>query len=1354
MEANERQTESDEEVLREVLALEDKIEEDERGNFIEIEPASPKRTREEESASTSASTSGGGGESNEEMEAPFEFELRGHVDRRVRRFGLHIRNFTGRLIQTGGGAAVGSAPLGPRPVLVQQIARALQRAVQRHILDDGAVGDDDHLLININSNRIQNAFHSRRLRVGEWRENAVAAQQVLKQISDMLNSNQTFQVDDTFNLNVSHVQDPGRGGDNQKHKPGLDPIEQILDRKRCVFKIKNTDQLCCARALVMMKARADFGTDHWYYSNLRKYDTVQERAARELHRLSDVPEGPCGLDELAKFQAHLNAYQIVVVSVQHGYQIIFKGAQRPDDKRLILIKHHDHYHGCTSLGGFFGKSYYCTQCEKGFSHDNRKEHRCPGARCAACHQTDCHEWKRAHAVPRVNCADCQRDFFGTRCLQLHKSRTDTGKDMTRDKRNSVCDKHKRCAGCFKTYGDYELRNSHKCGHAQCPSCKEYQDLRYHQCYIQNPLKVEQKQNRKRTSAGQRKEDDPPVFVSWDAEARQEEGQHVANLICALRGDTDERRTFEGETCVKDFLAWLREIAEQQRVIAVAHNFQGYDSYFILNELYDQAICPEQVVNGAKIISMTIPNITFKDSMCFLQMSLATFPKAFGLTEQKKGFFPHFFNTQENQNYVGSMPARDYYDPEGMSTARKAEFDKWYEERVAENYEFHFRNELVDYCRSDVELLHEGCKVFRAEFQAIAGFDPMDQCLTIASACNRFYRTKCMQEQTLASEPVRGWQGKGKPHSHVSLEWLLYQDTQTQGTIRHARNGGERALWIGGRLINVDGYEDRTVYEFHGCYFHGCPDCFPNRDQKHRKMGDRSLRDVYAETQQKTQRIRAAGYRVVEMWECQWKALKDSDPEVKSFVDSLAINSRLEPRDAFFGGRTNAVRLYDLAEPEEEIRYVDFTSLYPWVNKNCDYPQGHPEVILEPGHTNISQFFGLAKCTVTPPYGLYSPVLPYRQGGKLTFPLCRTCVEVEQPKPLTQRSSKCAHSPQERQLTGTWCTPELEEAVKQGYVVEHIHEVWHFDRKSNTMFKEYVNTFLKMKQEASGWPSWVGDDPDKRQEYLRQFFLKEGIQLDPDKIEKNPGRRSLAKIMLNSFWGKYGQRGNKTQVEAFTSAAEFHDLLRDETRDIHDIRVVNPDMLEVVHKCKEDCANIQPDINIFIACLTTTWARLKLYQEGLSILQPEQILYFDTDSLIYKHREGQPSLPLGDYLGDFTNELDDDDFIVEFAAAGPKNYAYKTKLGKTCCKVRGFSLNVRGSAHLNFETLKDNVKSEVKEPLAETRSIALFNPHKITRDKTTKTLNTVTEIKRYQVVFDKRVVDANTFMSYPYGYCKA
>ena len=77
------------------------------------------------------------------------------------------------------------------------------------------------------------------------------------------------------------------------------------------------------------------------------------------------------------------------------------------------------------------------------------------------------------------------------------------------------------------------------------------------------------------------------------------------------------------------------------------------------------------------------------------------------------------------------------------------------------------------------------------------------------------------------------------------------------------------------------------------------------------------------------------------------------------------------------------------------------------------------------------------------------------------------------------------------------------------------------RTSNDMFSSYVDTFLKIKQEASGWPDWVGDDEDKRHQYIEDYQNKEGITLEVDKIQKNPGRCSLAKMMLNSFWGKYG-----------------------------------------------------------------------------------------------------------------------------------------------------------------------------------------------------------------------------------------
>jgi len=47
------------------------------------------------------------------------------------------------------------------------------------------------------------------------------------------------------------------------------------------------------------------------------------------------------------------------------------------------------------------------------------------------------------------------------------------------------------------------------------------------------------------------------------------------------------------------------------------------------------------------------------------------------------------------------------------------------------------------------------------------------------------------------------------------------------------------------------------------------------------------------------------------------------------------------------------------------------------------------------------------------------------------------------KPVLDRSFVCSHTVEQRKITGTWCTPELEVSVEKGYKILHIHEVWHF-----------------------------------------------------------------------------------------------------------------------------------------------------------------------------------------------------------------------------------------------------------------------------------------------------------------------
>ena len=69
-------------------------------------------------------------------------------------------------------------------------------------------------------------------------------------------------------------------------------------------------------------------------------------------------------------------------------------------------------------------------------------------------------------------------------------------------------------------------------------------------------------------------------------------------------------------------------------------------------------------------------------------------------------------------------------------------------------------------------------------------------------------------------------------------------------------------------------------------------------------------------------------------------------------------------------------------------------------------------------------------------------------------------------------------------------------------------------------------------------------------------------LEYEKIEKDPGLRPLAKMMLNSMWGKFGQRPNKTQVKEFVDPVEFHKFLDSVKYDVRYVGVINDSRVEV------------------------------------------------------------------------------------------------------------------------------------------------------------------------------------------------
>jgi hypothetical protein len=273
-----------------------------------------------------------------------------------------------------------------------------------------------------------------------------------------------------------------------------------------------------------------------------------------------------------------------------------------------------------------------------------------------------------------------------------------------------------------------------------------------------------------------------MYIYYDFECSQENSIRTPNLCVAERvcqhcdsldidtpcdhcQATQRRFIFEGPTTLTDFMDWLLETEANDRgdvtfknqdAIVIANNFKGYDSQFILNYLVHTAcIKPKVILNGSKILCMEVCGIKFINSYNFLPCALAKLPAAFGLTELKKGYFPHFFNTEQNQNYVGPYPAARYYNPDDMSISNRKAFFAWYDQQ--KDNTFNYRQEFLDYCISDFDILRRCCSQFKSTLYALVAVDPFQESITFASTANLAFRRGFMPSDTIAIIPNMGYQ---------------------------------------------------------------------------------------------------------------------------------------------------------------------------------------------------------------------------------------------------------------------------------------------------------------------------------------------------------------------------------------------------------------------------------------------------------------------------------------------------------------------------------------------------------------------------------------------------------------------
>ena len=120
---------------------------------------------------------------------------------------------------------------------------------------------------------------------------------------------------------------------------------------------------------------------------------------------------------------------------------------------------------------------------------------------------------------------------------------------------------------------------------------------------------------------------------------------------------------------------------------------------------------------------------------------------------------------------------------------------------------------------------------------------------------------------------------------LSVEWLDYVAYRDSVNIVHAHNHGEQRI---GRYP-VDGFDsaNQTIYEFYGCYFHGHR-CEANQNEFNDKCGV-PVSVIYEQTIQRKKYLEERGYKVIDIWECEYISMRKTDKDLKVF--SAELHSR-------------------------------------------------------------------------------------------------------------------------------------------------------------------------------------------------------------------------------------------------------------------------------------------------------------------------------------------------------------------------------------------------------------------------------------------------------------------------------
>ena len=432
--------------------------------------------------------------------------------------------------------------------------------------------------------------------------------------------------------------------------------------------------------------------------------------------------------------------------------------KEPKELTLKLYFTDSHVNIITNIRAFLPDSQnLCLFCTKIFPAQNYARissesvdgHVCLGIeKCVVCLRPKdrCREYAEEQDEI-LTCGICGVTSFDRSCMLSHTQ-------------NPACVDHRVDCECGVPY-PYSQRAKHVCGMKYCETCKNKQPLD-HLCYFHK--------------LGLKDKKVPNRYFSFDFECMFDNSElvtvnllenghlvqrqiplqkHIINYIVCQEMGEEEVFTF---TTFASFLEWMETFDQEREYHFFAHNMGKYDGRLFFSEyLKIRSKIPSAVWSGLKILQMIIPSphegvfLKIRDSLPHITQPLDSFPKTFGLNvnDFKKGFFPYTFNVAENQNYIGSIPSIEYFNPRGMKQTRYDEFNEWYPLQTGV---YDFQKELQEYCISDVKLLNAGLEVYQRNALTNTRLDPLIN-LTIASFAMDDFLTNHYDPKKLPVYPI-------------------------------------------------------------------------------------------------------------------------------------------------------------------------------------------------------------------------------------------------------------------------------------------------------------------------------------------------------------------------------------------------------------------------------------------------------------------------------------------------------------------------------------------------------------------------------------------------------------------------